>query len=125
MKLRLGLRLARTSAALRTYLGLPSPFDDDQDDYWTALPRVERRDALREWPTGRHTLPPEPVRLAGPQAGQSDGRAGSARARSGPEEAESGSVAAPAPAIRPPLQRPRHSESPSRSTPFGSTGAAG
>jgi hypothetical protein len=32
-------RLARTVAELRSFLDLPTPLDEDQDDYWTALPQ--------------------------------------------------------------------------------------
>lgn len=40
MRLHLRLRSARVAAAVRTYLGLPTPFDEDQDDYWIAIPRA-------------------------------------------------------------------------------------
>lgn len=121
MSLRLGLRLARTSAALRTYLGLRSPFDDDQDDYWTALPRVDREDAPRGRPTGRHSLPPVPVHPVGAQGIRSADRAtsGASRRRSGAADAE---PSLRAPAGDRPDQQPRHSDSPVRSSPFGRIG---
>ncbi|PPG64456.1 hypothetical protein C5C31_14935 [Rathayibacter rathayi] len=34
------LRRARLGSELRTFLGRPNPFDDDQDDYWTAVPET-------------------------------------------------------------------------------------
>lgn len=31
-------RLTRVTTHLRTFLDLPTPLDEDQDEYWTALP---------------------------------------------------------------------------------------
>ncbi|MWV48287.1 hypothetical protein GRS96_03230 [Rathayibacter sp. VKM Ac-2803] len=47
------LRRTRLRAALRAFLGLPTPFDEDQDDYWTALPRTARSDGGTEHTTAQ------------------------------------------------------------------------